>query len=62
VLTFVWAIFSSADVEDGDILRVRLAAEDDSELFASTGAISTVHQPDPDRCGDACTNASISLE
>lgn len=61
-LTFAWAIFSSADLKNGDILRVRLAAADDSELFASNGAISDVHQPDPDRCGDACTNASVSLE
>lgn len=61
-LTFVWAVFSSADVKSGDTLRVRLAAEDDSELFASNGAISDVHRPDPDRCGDACSSASVSLE
>jgi hypothetical protein len=61
-LTFVWAVFSSADIENGDILRVRLAAEDDSELFASNGAITDLHKPDADRCGDACSNASVSLE
>jgi hypothetical protein len=59
---FAWAVFSSADVMNGDILRVRFATPDDSELFAASAPISGVHASDPDACDAACKNASVRLE